>query len=113
MPSRVAAGKAGLQLAIAAPDPDTPGGFILWTPSQGPHGHQAAICESLGIVGLEQIEAAAEVGTSPSTQKSHAFWRESAGSLKPGDAFRTSFGVRLPGKRQHELHNCCLLLAQC
>jgi carbon-monoxide dehydrogenase large subunit len=35
--------------AIAAPDPDTPGGFILWTPSQGPHGHQAAICTSLGI----------------------------------------------------------------
>ena len=30
------------------PDPDT-GGFILWTPSQGPHAYQAAVCASTGI----------------------------------------------------------------
>jgi aerobic carbon-monoxide dehydrogenase large subunit len=35
--------------SIAAPDPDIPGGFILWTPSQGPHAIQAAVCASLGI----------------------------------------------------------------
>jgi carbon-monoxide dehydrogenase large subunit len=35
--------------AIAAPDPDTPGAFILWTPSQGPHAYQSAIGESLGL----------------------------------------------------------------
>ena len=29
--------------ALAAPDPET-GGFILWTPSQGPHAYQGAIC---------------------------------------------------------------------
>jgi carbon-monoxide dehydrogenase large subunit len=34
--------------AIAAPDPET-GGLILWTPSQGPHGHQAMIAACLGI----------------------------------------------------------------
>ncbi len=35
--------------SIAAPDPDTPGGFILWTPSQGPHMIQGAVCGSLGL----------------------------------------------------------------
>ncbi len=34
---------------VAAPDPDTPGAFILWTPSQGPHAYQSAVCESLGL----------------------------------------------------------------
>src|SRR6478736_2882646 len=34
--------------ALAAPDPDT-GGFILWTPSQGPHAYQSAVCASTGI----------------------------------------------------------------
>jgi carbon-monoxide dehydrogenase large subunit len=34
--------------ALAAPDPDT-GGFILWTPSQGPHLVQGAVCGSTGI----------------------------------------------------------------
>jgi carbon-monoxide dehydrogenase large subunit len=33
---------------IAAPDPET-GGFILWTPSQGPHAIQGAVCASLGL----------------------------------------------------------------
>jgi carbon-monoxide dehydrogenase large subunit len=33
---------------IAAPDPDT-GGLILWTPSQGPHAIQGAVCGSMGI----------------------------------------------------------------
>jgi carbon-monoxide dehydrogenase large subunit len=33
---------------IAAPDPET-GGFILWTPSQGPHAIQGAVCGSLGL----------------------------------------------------------------
>src|SRR3954468_9313387 len=35
--------------AIAAPDPDNPGGLILWTPSQGPHLIQGAVCGSLGL----------------------------------------------------------------
>jgi carbon-monoxide dehydrogenase large subunit len=35
--------------SIAAPDPDTPGGFILWTPSQGPHLIQGTVCGSLGL----------------------------------------------------------------
>ena len=34
--------------ALAAPDPDT-GGFILWTPSQGPHAYQGTICKSTGL----------------------------------------------------------------
>jgi carbon-monoxide dehydrogenase large subunit len=34
--------------SIAAPDPDT-GGFILWTPSQGPHIVRDGIAKSLGI----------------------------------------------------------------
>ncbi len=34
--------------SIAAPDPET-GGFILWTPSQGPHLIQGAVCGSLGL----------------------------------------------------------------
>ena len=34
--------------ALAAPDPDT-GGFILWTPSQGPHIQQGGVCGSTGI----------------------------------------------------------------
>jgi aerobic carbon-monoxide dehydrogenase large subunit len=36
--------------SIAAPDPDT-GGFILWTPTQGPHGPRGVIA---GLVGLEE-----------------------------------------------------------
>jgi carbon-monoxide dehydrogenase large subunit len=35
--------------SLAAPDPDKPGAFILWTPSQGPHAIQSAVCDSLGI----------------------------------------------------------------
>ena len=34
--------------ALAMPDPET-GGFILYTPSQGPHAYQGAICASTGI----------------------------------------------------------------
>jgi len=34
--------------ALAAPDPDT-GGFILWTPSQGPHAYQNAVCAATGL----------------------------------------------------------------
>jgi carbon-monoxide dehydrogenase large subunit len=34
--------------ALAVPDPDT-GGFILYTPSQGPHAYQSTICASTGI----------------------------------------------------------------
>ena len=34
--------------ALAAPDPDT-GGFILWTPSQGPHIQKGGVCGSTGI----------------------------------------------------------------
>ncbi|HWK28437.1 MAG TPA: xanthine dehydrogenase family protein molybdopterin-binding subunit [Solirubrobacter sp.] len=34
--------------ALATPDPET-GGFILYTPSQGPHAYQGAICASLGL----------------------------------------------------------------
>jgi carbon-monoxide dehydrogenase large subunit len=34
--------------ALAVPDPDT-GGFILYTPSQGPHAYQGTICASTGI----------------------------------------------------------------
>jgi carbon-monoxide dehydrogenase large subunit len=34
---------------VAAPDPDKPGAFILWTPSQGPHAYQSAVCDSLGL----------------------------------------------------------------
>ncbi|HEY6889700.1 MAG TPA: molybdopterin cofactor-binding domain-containing protein, partial [Solirubrobacter sp.] len=34
--------------ALAKPDPET-GGFILYTPSQGPHAYQSAISKSTGI----------------------------------------------------------------
>jgi carbon-monoxide dehydrogenase large subunit len=34
--------------ALAAPDPET-GGFILWSPSQGPHAYRDAICKSMGL----------------------------------------------------------------
>ena len=34
--------------ALAKPDPET-GGFILYTPSQGPHAYQGTICASTGI----------------------------------------------------------------
>jgi carbon-monoxide dehydrogenase large subunit len=33
---------------LAKPDPDT-GGFVLYTPSQGPHAYQRTICKSLGL----------------------------------------------------------------
>ena len=33
---------------LAAPDPDRPGGLVLWTPSQGAHGHRDAIAPCLG-----------------------------------------------------------------
>lgn len=33
---------------LAKPDPET-GGFILYTPSQGPHAYKAAICASTGL----------------------------------------------------------------
>jgi carbon-monoxide dehydrogenase large subunit len=39
--------------AMAAPDPDT-GGWVLWSPSQGPHAIRAAVCASLGIE-VEQL----------------------------------------------------------
>ena len=45
---RVAAVPLEPGAAMAAPDPDT-GGFILWTPSQGPHAYQGAVCTSTGI----------------------------------------------------------------
>src|SRR3954468_21105813 len=35
--------------AIAAPDPANPAGLILWTPSQGPHLIQGAVCGPLGL----------------------------------------------------------------
>ena len=34
--------------SIAAPDPET-GGFILWTPTQGPHGPRDGIASALGL----------------------------------------------------------------
>ena len=34
--------------ALALPDPDT-GGFILFTPSQGPHAYQGTICAATGL----------------------------------------------------------------
>ncbi|RKQ84917.1 carbon-monoxide dehydrogenase large subunit [Solirubrobacter pauli] len=34
--------------ALAQPDPDT-GGFILYTPSQGPHAYRDTICKSTGL----------------------------------------------------------------
>jgi aerobic carbon-monoxide dehydrogenase large subunit len=34
---------------LAAPDPDIPGALIFWTPSQGPHAIQGAVCGSLGL----------------------------------------------------------------
>ena len=46
---RVAAVPMEPGAAIAAPDPDNPGGFILWTPSQGPHLIQGTACGSLGL----------------------------------------------------------------
>ena len=45
---RVAAVPMEPGAALAAPDPDT-GGWILWTPSQGPHAYQSAVCKSTGI----------------------------------------------------------------
>ncbi len=35
--------------ALAKPDPDVEGGFILYTPSQGPHAYQGAIGKATGI----------------------------------------------------------------
>jgi carbon-monoxide dehydrogenase large subunit len=35
--------------ALAKPDPDVEGGFILFAPSQGPHAYQSAICASTGL----------------------------------------------------------------
>jgi aerobic carbon-monoxide dehydrogenase large subunit len=35
--------------ALATPDPENPGAFILWTPSQGPHIIQSIAAASLGI----------------------------------------------------------------
>src|SRR3954453_16893158 len=35
--------------ALAKPDPDVEGGFILFAPSQGPHASQSAICASPGL----------------------------------------------------------------
>jgi aerobic carbon-monoxide dehydrogenase large subunit len=34
---------------LAAPDPDRPGAFILWTPSQNAHSHRDAVAESLAL----------------------------------------------------------------
>ena len=45
---RVAAVPMEPGAAMAAPDPDT-GGFILWTPSQGPHAYQGTVSKSTGI----------------------------------------------------------------
>src|SRR4051812_39279000 len=45
---RVAAVPMEPGAAMAAPDPDT-GGWILWTPSQGPHAYQGTVCASTGI----------------------------------------------------------------
>jgi len=35
--------------ALAKPDPDVEGGFILYTPSQGPHAYQGAVSSATGI----------------------------------------------------------------
>ena len=35
--------------ALAKPDPEVDGGFILYTPSQGPHAYQGTICASTGL----------------------------------------------------------------
>ena len=35
--------------ALAKPDPDVEGGFLLYTPSQGPHSYHATICKSIGL----------------------------------------------------------------
>ena len=45
---RVAAVPMEPSAALAKPDPET-GGFILYTPSQGPHAYKGAICASTGI----------------------------------------------------------------
>src|SRR4051812_21686103 len=45
---RVAAVPMEPSAYLAAPDPDT-GGFVLWTPSQGPHAYRTTICKSTGI----------------------------------------------------------------
>src|SRR6478735_5386511 len=45
---RVAAVPMEPGAAMAAPDPET-GGWILWTPSQGPHAYQGAVCAATGI----------------------------------------------------------------
>jgi carbon-monoxide dehydrogenase large subunit len=45
---RVAAVPMEPSAALAKPDPET-GGFILFTPSQGPHAYQAAISKATGI----------------------------------------------------------------
>jgi carbon-monoxide dehydrogenase large subunit len=34
---------------LAAPDPDRPGAFVLWTPSQNAHAHRDAVAASLGL----------------------------------------------------------------
>ncbi|MBE2320671.1 xanthine dehydrogenase family protein molybdopterin-binding subunit [Solirubrobacter sp. CPCC 204708] len=46
---RVAAVPMEPSAALAMPDPDVPGGFILYTPSQGPHAYQGTICASTGL----------------------------------------------------------------
>ena len=45
---RIAAVPMEPSAALAAPDPET-GGFILYTPSQGPHAYQGTIAASTGI----------------------------------------------------------------
>ncbi len=35
--------------ALAKPDPEVEGGFLLYTPSQGPHSYHATICKSIGL----------------------------------------------------------------
>src|SRR3954469_198017 len=46
---RVAAVPMEPSAALAKPDPDVDGGFILYTPSQGPHAYQGTISKSTGL----------------------------------------------------------------
>src|SRR3954451_472279 len=46
---RIAAVPMEPSAALAKPDPDVESGFILYTPSQGPHAYQGTISKSTGI----------------------------------------------------------------
>jgi aerobic carbon-monoxide dehydrogenase large subunit len=46
---RVAAVPMEPGAGVAAPDPERDGAYVLWTPSQGPHGHRDAIAAALRL----------------------------------------------------------------